>query len=241
MPIYTNNNGTSKQFHSIYTNNSNARKGLTNAYANIDGIDKEIFAPLYRWIKYTYYGSSTQETRPSISTWSGEGTDYTDELGYILADGLYIAPSYSINESSKTISLVNYKYLKTVNSMTLKYGNINYPSEYLSSITTVPQWTLLKSNFNSTTSSADWSDTDYGAVRVYGYRISEICVNPIEIRCTGTISNQHVRKMEYLSQTIVYSTNKNEYTSSKRSDLGSDFYLDWYNSDSGMQYFYKSI
>ena len=221
-------------------NNNGARKALTSAYANISGASKQIFAPLYGWIRYTYYGSSTRETRPDVSTWSGEGSDYTDELGYILADGLYIAPSYTMSESAKTISLVNYEYLKTVNSMTLKYGNTNYPSEYLSSITTVPQWTLLKSDFNTTTSSANWSDTNY-AQRSYGYRISEITVNPIEIRCNGTICNKDMRLMEYQGQTKVYSTNKSEYSSSNRRDLGSDFYLNWYSSESGTQYFYKSI
>ena len=240
MPMYNNIGGGQRQIVSLYMNNNGARKALTSAYANISGASKQIFAPLYGWIRYTYYGSSTRETRPDVSTWSGEGSDYTDELGYILADGLYIAPSYTMSESAKTISLVNYEYLKTVNSMTLKYGNSNYPSEYLSSITTVPQWALLKSDFNTAATSVNWSDTNYSQ-RAYGYRISEIVVNPIEIRCNGTIRNKDVRLMEYQSQTKVYSTNKSEYSSSSIHGLGSDFYLDWYNSESGTQYFYKSI
>lgn len=221
-------------------NNNGTRKALNSAYANINGASKQIFAQLYGWIKYTYYGSSTKETLPDVSTWSGEGSDYSDNLGFILNDGMWISPSYTIDESKKTISLVNSKFLYSVSAATLSYNNKNYPYEYLSSITTVPQWVFLNTSFNDSIDTVDYSNSSYHQT-AYGYRISEIIVNPIEIRCNGTIRNKDVRLIEYQSQTKVYSTNKDEYSSSSLRDLGSDFYLDWYNSDSGTQYFYKYI
>lgn len=89
-------------------------------------------------------------------------------------------------------------------------------------------------------SEVDYANNNYNQV-AYGYKISEIIVNPIEIRCTGVIRNTYVRLAEYKSQTAVYSTNKNEYISSNRSDLGSNFYLDYYSSDSGYLYYYKKL
>ena len=222
-------------------NNNGARKALTSAYANINGASKQIFAPLYGWIRYTYYGSSTSETQPDISTWSSD-SDYTSDLASLLDEsaGLWVSQTYTINTSRKTISLNNYKLLESVGSSSLYYNGTTYHYQYLSSITSVPLWTLIQSNFRLSDSTVDYSDTNYFQ-RTYGYRISEITVNPIEIRCNGTIRNKTVRLMEYQSQTKVYSTNKSEYSSSNRTDLGSDFYLDWYSSDSGTQYFYKSI
>ena len=224
MPMYTNIGGGTKQLTSIYINKDGTRKSISNAYANINAISKEIFAQLYSWIRYTYYGSTTRETYPDIDTWSDDITE-TDILGSILADGLYIATSYTINESTKKISLVNPKFLCSKTSATLHYDYQDYPYDYLSTITTVPQWTLIDlTNYRGLT------EVDYSGDNLfqgaYGYRISEITVNPIEIRYTGTIRNGDVRLMEYQSQTTVYSSNKNEYKSSSRTDLGSDFYLD---------------
>jgi len=234
--------GGQRQIVSLYMNNNGTRKVLNSAYANINGASKQIFAPLYGWIRYTYYGSSTSETQPDVSTWSGEGSDYTSELAYLLDEsaGLWVSQSYTINTSKKTISLNNYKLLESVGSSSLYYNGTTYHYQYLSSIAPVPLWTLIQSNFEFSDSSVDYSDTSY-TQRAYGYRISEITVNPIEIRCNGTIRNGTVRLMQYQSQTKVYSTNKSEYSSSNRTDLGSDFYLNWYSSESGTQYFYKSI
>lgn len=239
MPMYTNIGGGTKQLTSIYINKDGTRKSISNAYANINAISKEIFAQLYSWIKYTYHGSDTREAYPYLEIWSSEKVE-TDVLPSILADGLYIATSYTIDKSTKKVSLVNPKFLYAKSSATLHYDYQDYPYDYLSTITTVPQWTLIDlTNYRGLT------EVDYSGDNLfqtaYGYRISEIIVNPIEIRCTSIIRNGDVRLMEYQSQTIVYSSNKNEYKSSSRTDLGSDFYLDWYNSDAGTQYYYKKL
>lgn len=241
MPMYNNIGGGQRQIVSLYMNNNGARKALTSAYANINGASKQIFVSLYGWIKYTYYGSSTQETEPDVSTWSSD-SDYTSELASLLDEdaGLWVSQTYTINRSKKTISLNNDKLLESTGPASLYYDGTTYNYQYLSSIAPVPLWTLIQSNFRLSASTINYSDTNYFQ-RAYGYRISEITVNPIEIRCNGTIRNKTVRLMEYQSQTKVYSTNRDEYSSSNLRDLGSDFYLDWYSSDSGTQYFYKSI
>ena len=239
MPMYANIGGGAKQLTSLYINKDGTRKSISNAYANINAISKEIFAQLYSWIRYTYYGSSTQEQYPKIETWSDDSDGGDAGLYAGLNNGLYIATSYTINESTKKISLVNPKFLCSKSSATLHYDYQDYPYQYLSTITTVPQWTLMDTNYRGL------KELDYSAdnlfQRAYGYRISDVLVNPIEVRYTGAIRNGDVRLMEYQSKTIVYSSNKNEYKSSNMTNLGSNFYLDWYYSSAGTHYYYKKL
>lgn len=220
MPMYTNINGTRKEFVLLYSNINGTKKSINQMYANINGSRKQIFSKYYVWNKYNRISRTTPGTYERQETQFGTITGWNYN-----PNG---AGEYAFYTSESNIRVYDDKYLELRNCSWIR----DWEYDNFVSVLSGKTWSVYSSTYSW--SGGEWSSTmiyeanelKYGVVSNDPYYwdwddYSGRLLVKYKYRITSTpVTTYEKGNTNY---GLVYSTNRNAYPDNSYS--GSYWYV----------------